>query len=74
MTDRHTLYAFLAVIGAIVTLAIVAAVKGTQTDLAIMTGLIGVLGTFRPRSNATTVGEAGTVNTGAPPPPAEEPE
>lgn len=64
MTDRHTLIAFLAVVGAIVVLAALAAYKGQQTDLAIMTGLIGVLGTFKPRSTvpASNVENAETVN------------
>lgn len=61
-TDKHTLLAFLAVIAAIVLLALIAAYKGTQTDLAIMTGLIGVLGTFRPRSSGANVEQAETVN------------
>ncbi len=40
----HNLIAFLAVLAAIVTLAL----AGKATDLAIMTGLVGVLGSFRP--------------------------
>lgn len=43
--DFHNLIAFLALVGAIVALAL----WGERTDLAIMTGLVGVLGTFRPR-------------------------
>jgi hypothetical protein len=46
MSDTHNLIAFLAVVTAIVALALIG---GTGSDLAIMTGLIGVLGTFRPR-------------------------
>lgn len=46
MSDLHNLVAFLAVVCAIVALALIG---GTGSDLAIMTGLIGVLGTFRPR-------------------------
>ncbi|WP_309646608.1 hypothetical protein [Phenylobacterium sp.] len=38
------LIAFLAVLSAIVTLAL----AGKPTDLAIMTGLVGILGSFRP--------------------------
>lgn len=49
MSERYNFFSFLAVISAIVVLACIAAVKGIQTDLAIMTGLIGVLGTFRPQ-------------------------
>lgn len=40
----YNLVAFIAVLGAIVTLAL----AGKATDLAIMTGLVGVLGSFRP--------------------------
>jgi hypothetical protein len=43
--DRYNLVAFLAVIIAIVLLS---KIGGSGADLAIMTGLIGVLGTFRP--------------------------
>lgn len=46
MNDTHNLIAFLSVVSAIVALALIG---GTGSDLAIMTGLIGVLGTFRPR-------------------------
>lgn len=55
MTEQHTLIAFLSVVAAIIALALIAAVKGQQTDLAIMTGLIGVLGTFRPQSRKVEV-------------------
>lgn len=40
----HNLIAFLAVLAAIVALAL----AGKATDLAIMTGLVGVLGSFKP--------------------------
>lgn len=40
----YNLVAFLCVLAAIVTLAL----AGKATDLAIMTGLVGVLGSFRP--------------------------
>lgn len=40
----HNLIAFIAVLGAIVILAL----AGKATDLAIMTGLVGVLGSFKP--------------------------
>jgi len=49
MSDTHSLIAFMAVVSAIVALALIG---GTGSDLAIMTGLIGVLGTFRPRERA----------------------
>ena len=49
MKDLHTLIAFLALILAIVVLSTIGAVTGKPADLAIMTGLIGVLGTFLPR-------------------------
>jgi len=53
MTDRHNLIAFLSLIAAIVILSAIGARTGKPADLAIMTGLIGVLGTFRPKSNGT---------------------
>lgn len=59
MSDTHNLIAFLAVVGAIVALALIG---GTGSDLAIMTGLIGVLGTFRPRERPKSVEPAGTPN------------
>lgn len=52
MTDTHTLIAFLSVVAAIVALALIG---GTGSDLAIMTGLIGVLGTFRPQQRKVEV-------------------
>lgn len=51
MTERHNLIAFLAIVTAIVILSAIGARTGKPTDLAIMTGLVGVLGTFRPRTN-----------------------
>jgi hypothetical protein len=52
------LCAFITLLGAIVTLSL----AGKATDLAIMTGLIGVLGTFRPwtANPAPTDSPAGT--------------
>ena len=47
------LVAFLAVLGAIVLLSL----QGGDTDLSIMTGLIGVLGSFRPWNSAAPPGE-----------------
>ena len=58
MTDNHTLVAFLATLAAVVALALF----GDRTDLAIMTGLVGVLGTFRPRTAGANVEKADTVN------------
>lgn len=53
MSDTwHSLIAFLSVVAAIVALALIG---GTGSDLAIMTGLIGVLGTFRPQSRKVEV-------------------
>lgn len=52
MTDRQNLIAFLAIIVALVILSGLGAFTGKPADLAIMTGLIGVLGTFRPKSGA----------------------
>lgn len=67
MSDRHSLYAFLAVLGTIVVLAICATVafntgKDASAYLAAITGLIGVIGTFRPRQPG--VENADTVNQG----------
>lgn len=42
------LASFLAVLAAIVALAL----AGSRTDLSIMTGLVGVLGSFRPWGNS----------------------
>lgn len=46
------LIAFLAVLGAIVALAM-----GASRDMAIITGLVGVLGSFRPWSTSIASGE-----------------
>lgn len=61
MTDRHSLIAFLSLIAAICYLATVAAVLAARKQYAealgfggITTGLVGVLGTFRPRTGGTT--------------------
>ena len=62
MTDRHNIIAFLSLVVAIVILSAIGARTGKPTDLAIMTGLIGVLGTFRPRQPSSTVEKAETVN------------
>lgn len=66
MTDRENLIAFLAIIAALVILSALGAFTGKPADLAIMTGLIGVLGTFRPKSPTANVEKADTVNQGTP--------
>ncbi|WP_069338317.1 hypothetical protein [Sphingobium yanoikuyae] len=60
MTDRHPLIAFCALLLAICYLATIAALLAYHGKYAealgfggITTGLVGVLGTFRPRSNVT---------------------
>ena len=73
MTDRHNLIAFLAVLGAIVLLFVAACiclVLGKSVEAigigGVMTGLIGVLGTFRPRqNNGGNVENAENVNQGS---------
>jgi hypothetical protein len=57
MTACENLIAFLAIIIALVLLSALGAFTGKPADLAIMTGLIGVMGTFRPKqasSDTTT--------------------
>lgn len=68
MTDRENLIAFLAIIVALVVLSGLGAFTGKPADLAIMTGLIGVLGTFRPKNPVgANVEKAETVNQGTTP-------
>lgn len=72
MSERHSLHAFLAVLAAIVVLAICATVavnrdKDASAYMGAITGLIGVIGTFRPRSPANSVEKAETVNQGTQP-------
>ena len=72
MNERHQLIAFLSVLAAIVILVALGAflsARGQSTEAlgigAAVTGLIGVIGTFRPRNpavEATT--QSGDVNTG----------
>ncbi len=67
MTDRHTLIAYIGTLVTIIALAVAgafAASKGNDASvyLAAITGLIGVLGTFRPRSTGQSVGPNETVN------------
>lgn len=59
MTDRHTLIAFLATLAAIVimvAMALVALSRGQSLEAVgiggAVTGLIGVLGTFKPRTTS----------------------
>lgn len=70
MNERHSLWAFLAVLGTIIVMAICATValshqKDASAYLASITGLIGVIGTFRPRNPTNSVERADTVNQGA---------
>lgn len=52
MTNRHSLFAYIATLAAILSLAVIAATHG-QLDSSVFStaiaGLIGILGTFRPR-------------------------
>lgn len=72
MSDRDTLWAFMAVLAAIVLLYGIGAVlawSGKPMEALGLggagTGLIGVLGTFKPRSPTANVEQAETVNQGA---------
>ena len=63
MTERHTLIAFLSVLAAIVVLFMMASVLlyfGKSVEAVgiggVMTGLIGVLGSFRPQARQGQVG------------------
>ncbi len=51
--DRHSLILGLAIIGALVTIYIAGVWKGAPADIAVLTGLIGVLGTFTRKSAPT---------------------
>jgi len=72
MSDRHTLIAFCAILFAICYLATIAAILAYQEKYAealgfggLTTGLVGVLGTFKPASKAgQNVEKADTVNQG----------
>lgn len=55
MSQRHSLAAFLAVIAAIVGILLIAAAESaldSQSITAALTGLIGIAGTFRPRTQS----------------------
>jgi len=71
VSDRHSLIAFCAILFAICYLATIAAVLAWQARYAealgfggITTGLVGVLGTFRPKQATGNVERAETVNQG----------
>lgn len=71
MSDRHTLIAFCSVLAAICYLATIAAVLAWQKRYVealgfggLTTGLVGVIGTFRPRAPTANAEQAGTVNQG----------
>lgn len=72
MNDRHALIAFLACLVAIVILVLCGAwlaVHGKSSEAlgigGAVTGLIGVIGTFRPKTPTGNVEKADTVNQGA---------
>lgn len=53
--DRHSFFLGLAIIVAIVTIYGIGAVRGQAADVAVLTGLIGVLGTFTRRATTQPV-------------------
>jgi hypothetical protein len=70
MSERDSLYAFIGTLLAIVILAICgtfAVNKGKDATVygSAIVGLVGVIGTFRPKSPAANVEKADTVNQGA---------
>lgn len=71
MNDRHSLVAFCAILGAICYLASIAALLAYTARYAealgfggLTTGLVGVIGTFRPKGATSNVEKADTVNQG----------
>lgn len=71
MNERHTLIAFCAILFAICYLATIAALLAWQQRYAealgfggLTTGLVGVIGTFRPKAPSSNVEKADTVNQG----------
>lgn len=67
MNDRDSLYAFLATLLAIIILAICGTValnngKDASVYGAAIVGLVGVIGTFRPKQSSSNVEKADTVN------------
>jgi hypothetical protein len=72
--DRNNFLAFCVLVAAICYLATIAAVLAYHGKYAealgfggLTTGLVGVLGTFRPRQATNAVGQANTVNQGGEP-------
>ncbi len=71
MNERHSLIAFCAILFAICYLATIAAVLAWSQRYAealgfggLTTGLVGVIGTFRPKQPSATAEKAETVNQG----------
>lgn len=71
MNDRHSLVAFCATLGAMCYLATIAAALAYTGRYAealgfggLTTGLVGVIGTFRPKATTANVEKAETVNQG----------
>lgn len=71
MNDRHSLVAFCAILSAICYLASIAALLAYTGRYAealgfggLTTGLVGVIGTFRPKGATANVEKAETVNQG----------
>lgn len=71
MNERHTLIAFIAILLAICYLATIAALLAREGKYAealgfggLTTGLVGVIGTFRPKAATANVEKADTVNQG----------
>ena len=69
--DRHNIIAFCVIVGAICYLATIAAILAYSGRYAealgfggLTTGLVGVLGTFKPRSATSNIEKAETVNQG----------
>jgi hypothetical protein len=72
--DRHNFLAFCVLVAAICYLATIAALLAYHERYAealgfggLTTGLVGVLGTFKPRSSGSNVENANTVNQGSQP-------
>jgi hypothetical protein len=73
MNERHSLIAFCAILFAICYLATIAAVLAYTARYAealgfggLTTGLVGVIGTFRPKGSTSNVENAENVNQGQP--------
>lgn len=61
MSDKHGLIAYLATIGAIVFMA------WLQVDQAVLFGLVGIVGTFKPRTSGVSDETAKTLTDKIPP-------